>query len=265
MKAARPRGELYTREETMIAFNLYSKMQFGQIHDYHPDIVNLAKLLNRPPASVSLKMCNLAASDPKHIGRIKGTRIAKMETAVWKEFHADPGGFMLETEKLLMIRSGESPEDLPLAPAELPELADLPPGETRRRLVNARVNQNLFRKMVLSAYNNQCCISGIAVPELLNASHIVPWRDRPDQRINPSNGLCLNALHDRAFDRGLISVSPELIVAVSPKLQEAAAAKNASDKIQFLVESDGKPITQPEKFAPAPEFLAHHYREIFQR
>ena len=268
MKAARPSTRrLYTHEETMLVFNLYSKIPFGQIHDYHPDIVKLAKILNRTPGSVSYKMCNLASHDKQHIDRgLKGTRPASsVERAVWKEFRDDPGDFMLKTEKLLMIRFGESPQDVPLAPAELPELADLPPGKTRRRLVNARVNQNLFRKMVLSAYNNQCCISGIAVPELLNASHIVPWRDRPDQRINPSNGLCLNALHDRAFDRGLISVSPELIVAVSPKLQEEAAAKNASDKIQFLVESDGKPITQPEKFAPAPEFLAHHYREIFQR
>ena len=248
----------------MLAFNLYSKMPFGQIHDYHPDIAKLAEILKRPAASVSMKMCNLAASDPQHIGRIKGTRIAKMETAVWKEFHADPGKFMLETEKLLMIRSGESPEDLPLIP-ELPEFDDLPPGETRRRLVNSRVNQNLFRKMVLAAYNETCCITGIAAPELLNASHIVPWRDNPEQRTNPRNGLCLNALHDRAFDRGLISVAPDkLTVAVSPKLK-AAVAKSTSDKIQFLVDSDGKPLAKPQKFDPAPEFLAHHYREIFQR
>ena len=264
MKAARLPP--YTREDTMIAFNLYSKIPLGKVRPHHPDVIKLAKILNRPPGSVAWKINNLASSDKQRIERgLKGTRIASVELEVWEAFRNNPSKFMQETEELLMNRSGESPEDLPLAPGELPELVDLPPGETRRRLANARANQNLFRKMVLAVYNNQCCITGIAAPELLNASHIVPWRDNPKERTNPRNGLCLNALHDRAFDRGLISVSPELIVAVSPKLQEAAVAKNASDKIQFLVESDGKPITQPQKFAPDPEFLTHHYRKIFQR
>ena len=252
------RGPVWTREETMMAFNLYSKMPFGQIHDYHPDIVQLAQLLGRPPASVSMKMCNLATLDPQHVNRIKGLRVAKIERAVWAEFHANPGRFMLESEALLSKHTDKLPGDINLAP----EFADLPEGEMRQRLVNTRLNQSAFRKMVLSAYNSRCCMTGIAVPELLNASHIIPWRTNPDQRINPRNGLCLNALHDRAFDRGLISVSPDLIVCVSPKLLEKA---NASEKIQFLIESAGKQIASPDRFSPDPEFLDYHHREIFQQ
>ena len=257
-KQKRPRGPLWNREETMMAFNLYSKMPFGQIHDYHPDIVKLAALLNRPPASVSMNMCNLATLDPAHKGRIKGLRIAKVEREVWDEFHANPGAFMLETEMLLNARRGKESDDLILEP----DIADLPQGETRRRLVNTRANQGLFRKMVLSAYDNHCCMTGIAVPELLNASHIVPWRDNPNERVNPRNGLCLNALHDRAFDRGLISVAPDLVVHISPKLRDMT---KESEKARFVTDSADKSITTPNRFAPDKEFLDYHYREIFQR
>ncbi|SUA24417.1 Uncharacterised protein [Neisseria gonorrhoeae] len=46
----------------------------------------------------------------------------------------------------------------------------------------------------------------IKQPELLVASHIKPWREDKDNRLNPRNGLCLNALHDKAFDRGLLGI-----------------------------------------------------------
>lgn len=252
------RGPLWTREETMMAFNLYSKMPYGKIHDYHPDIANLATMLNRPAASVSMKMCNLATLDPAHKDRIKGLRIAKVEREVWAEFHANPGAFMRETESLLRVRRGAESDDLHLEP----EIADLPQGEVRRRLVNTRAHQGLFRKMVLSAYNNRCCMTGIAAPELLNASHIVPWRENRNERTNPRNGLCLNALHDRAFDRGLISVSPDCVVHVSTKLRDMA---ELSEKARFITEIEGKPITPPSRFAPNEEFLHHHYHNIFQR
>ena len=241
----------------MVAFNLYSKMPFGQIHDYQPDIVKLAELLGRPPASLSMKMCNLATLDPQHSGRIKGLRVAKIERAVWNEYHANPGQFMLETEKLTTQLAKGRMDNLILEP----EIAELPKGETKLQLVNARVNQHLFRKVVLTSYNNQCCMTGIAQPELLNASHIKPWRDDPDARINPQNGLCLNALHDRAFDRGLISVAPDLIVHVSSKLKDAIGD---AQKLNFILNCAGKPITQPKRFAPDKKFLAYHYANIFQ-
>lgn len=242
----------------MMAFNLYSKMPFGQIHDYQSDIVQLAKALGRPPASVSMKMCNLATLDPQHAGRIKGLRVAKMERAVWAEFHADPGRFMLESEALLSKYIETPPNDSLLDS----DTTDLPAGETRRRLVNTRHNQSVFRKMILSAYDGRCCVTGLAVPDLLNASHIVPWSVNPDERINPRNGLCLNTLHDRAFDRGLISVSPDLIVRVSQKLSVHA---DKSEGIRFLLASAGKEIDSSTRFLPEKKFLDYHYQEIFQQ
>ena len=268
------KGEEWSHDDTAIALYRSLDLPFGKIRQTDPVIEKLAKILKRGSVGVAHKMRRMKKQLPEYDGAYgKIRKTVSMERAVLKEFLADSSGFKKNAEILLKQRSGELPEDSPLLPtatAHTPDFSNLdklPPGKTGRRLVEEkfRINQDKFRKQVLSAYCNRCCITGINLPELLVASHILPWRDYPEYRTDPRNGLCLNSLHDRAFDRGLISVSSELIVAVSPKLQEVAAAKNASDKIQFLVESDGKPITQPEKFAPAPEFLAHHYRHIFQR
>ena len=79
-------------------------------------------------------------------------------------------------------------------------------GKEKERIIKTRVNQSLFRKVVLATYNNKCCITGLAQPELLIASHIIPWSVNEKERLNPSNGICLNALHDKAFDSGLIAI-----------------------------------------------------------
>jgi putative restriction endonuclease len=78
-----------------------------------------------------------------------------------------------------------------------------------------RVNQQFFRAVVLAAYDGKGCVTGLAVPELLVASHIVSWAEDPKQRMNPRNGLCLNALHDRASDRRLM-FDADLKVRLSP-------------------------------------------------
>ena len=59
---------------------------------------------------------------------------------------------------------------------------------------------------VMSAYNGRCCITGLSLSGLLVASHIIPWSHDRDNRVNPRNGLLLSALHDKAFDTGLITI-----------------------------------------------------------
>jgi putative restriction endonuclease len=58
----------------------------------------------------------------------------------------------------------------------------------------------------------RCCISGINVPRLLVASHIKPWSEFPEERLDPRNGLCLSSIHDAAFDAGLITLDKKLSV-----------------------------------------------------
>ncbi len=57
--------------------------------------------------------------------------------------------------------------------------------------VKQRRHQNFFRRIVLRSHNNRCCVIGNPIPELLRASHIVPWSQFVDERLNPRNGLCV--------------------------------------------------------------------------
>lgn len=243
---------LWSREETMIAFNLYSKMPFGSIHADNPNIVKLADMLGRPPGSLSWKMCNLASLDPAL--SIKGTRIATMERVVWDEFNADPGGFLAETERLTLALSANAQTAADIESEEFPQ------GTTSKRIVEVRDNQSLFREFVLPAYDNRCCITGIDIPALLTASHIIPWKTNTKERLNPHNGLCLNALHDRAFDRGLITVAPDFVVHVSPALKHA----RESAGIRFILDAEGQKITKPTRHYPNKKFLRFHNNNIFQ-
>ena len=119
-------------------------------------------------------------------------------------------------------------------------------GRERERIVRVRVNQRFFRTVVLAAYENKCCVTGLAAPELLVASHIVDWARDSKQRMNPRNGLCLNALHDRAFDSGLMFLDQSLTVCYRPTLK----CQPRNDGLDWLLSFEGKPISLPRKFRP---------------
>lgn len=112
----------------------------------------------------------------------------------------------------------------------------------------------------MSAYRGRCCITGLATPELLTASHIVPWRTDQANRVNPRNGLLLSALRDRAFDGGLITIADDMTVRVGSGL--------ANETDRFFAEAigayDGRPIELAEKFQPEQEFLDYHREEVFR-
>lgn len=249
----------WTREELIIAFNLYCKTPFGKIHIHNPEIITLAKALGRTPSAVSWKLANLASLDPS----LKKRNIAgashgsKMDVEVWNEFNGDWERLAFESERLLAQRTGRPIEDS----SEADVIDALVIGKDREALVKVRVNQSFFRKTVLAAYNYQCCVTSLEIPELLNASHIIPWSKDKDNRVNPRNGLCLNAIHDRAFDRGLLTITPDFVVKVS----KAVKRKNISEAVQdFLLRYDGREINKPAKFLPDLKFLKYHNRNIFQ-
>jgi putative restriction endonuclease len=126
--------------------------------------------------------------------------------------------------------------------------------------VRARVNQGFFRAAVLAAYDEQCCVTGLAIPQLLNASHIVPWAVDTKNRTNPQNGLCLNALHDKAFDCGLLTVTTDLRVKLSDKLKTNRKDNAARE---FLQKFEGVQIRRPRHFAPDAKFLQYHNENVF--
>jgi putative restriction endonuclease len=246
----------WTRDELIVAFNLYCRIPFGRIHIRNPEIIALAKALGRTPSSVSWKLANFARLDPELRSRkIKGaSHGSKAEEDVWNEFKDDWGALAFKSQRLLA-------KFLHVPPVELfPEIR-VPEGLTRETMVKIRVNQSFFRAAVLAAYNSRCCITGIAIPALLTASHIVPWADDAKNRTNPRNGLCLNALHDRAFDSGLLTVTPDYRILVSKRLKSCGEGSLARRLFNYY---EDRRIKLPDRFIPDPEFLKYHNEHRFQ-
>jgi putative restriction endonuclease len=241
----------WTREEHILAFNLYCKIPFGQIHMHNPRVVQLAHLLKRSVGSVSLKLSNFARLDPALQARgIRGMRHgAKGEVEIWREFAEYPETLAFESERLLAARLGRPIEQV----AEI-DTGDLPPaGREREAVVRVRVNQSFFRDRILSAYNFRCCVTGLTVQPLLTASHILPWAEDEKNRLNPRNGLCLNALHDRAFDRHLMWIDDRYVIRFARRLRETAEVNN--ETIRWLTSFGGAGLLLPKEFAPDMEFL----------
>lgn len=248
----------WTREELIVAFNLYCRIPFGRIHIRNPEIIRLATALQRSPSSVSWKLANFARLDPAlQARRIRGaSHGSKAEEEVWNAFHANWDALAFESERLLAAF-----ENLPLE--DLGTSGQFPEGKTREATVKIRVNQGFFRSAVLAAYESTCCITGIRIPELLIASHIVPWALDEKNRTNPRNGLCLNAVHDRAFDGGLMTIGSDYRIRISKQLKKLT---NQADQLQYglLLQWDGTRITLPERFQPDPTFLEYHSRTRFK-
>ncbi len=249
----------WTREELILAFNLYCKIPFGTIHIRNPKIIGLAKLLGRTPSAVSWKLANLASLDPtlKKRNIAGASHGAKLDAEIWEEFNNNWDLLSFESEKLLAKKTGKRVEEV----TDI-EVFDLPKaGKERETIVKVRVNQSFFRKAVLAAYDFKCCITGLGIPELLNASHIIPWSKDEANRVNPRNGLCLNAIHDRAFDRGLLTITPEFKI----KISKSVKRNDLTDAVQdFLLRYDGSEIKLPTRFLPATSFLKYHNKNVFK-
>lgn len=183
--------------------------------------------------------------------------VSALDRTIWHELLANWDPVALEAAagyEQLAILNG-LPPDVDV----MDELQTVDEGRTRMATIEVRVNQARFRKAVLAGYNATCCISGLRHEKLVIASHIVPWSQDKGNRLNPQNGLCLSALHDRAYDQGLITVMPDLTVRVSPALGKTSGA---SSLMEALALADGQTITQPEKFAPHADFLEWHAKHF---
>jgi len=252
----------WTSYQLKLAFYLYCQLPFGKLTHSNKEIIRLAELIHRTPSSVAMKLCNFASLDPaiRNSGRkgLEGASRADRET--WELFHDNWVLLAKECENLLTLLTQGKPF-LGLAIKEEVEFtSDDFTGETRKALVNQRVNQSFFRRAVLASYGGACCISGLTETNLLVASHIVPWSKDEENRLNPSNGLLLSAIHDKAFDQGLMTLSSGFEIILSKKLRDTT---NELLKRVFL-DFEGKVIRKPERFIPKAEFLDYHRSNVFE-
>lgn len=237
--------KLWSVDHLRIACAFYFTLPFGRMHKSNPDIIHLAGLLGRTPSSLAMKLTQFASLDPEHQARgVSGfSNTSQADRQVWQEFQSN------WTDS---ITAGHSARLALEAPPPTKPTEDL-------RLTKTRLEQTTFRNLILAAYNNRCCITGNPVPELLVASHILPWATHPDHRLNPRNGLCLSAEFDRAFDRHLISIDSDYCLVLSPTLRRLAKDDYVAS---HFINREGTSLAFPERFMPAPEFLAEHRAQL---
>jgi putative restriction endonuclease len=242
--------EKWTREQTIVALNLYCKIPFNRVTSTHPDIIKIGKIIGRSTNSVKMKIGNFVSFDPelKRRGIVGLANASKMDRIIWNEFTDNWDTLAYESEKLIAAFSHQSIEQ-----STVINLENLPVGTERESIIRARVNQSFFRATILASYNLRCCVTGLSIPELLIASHIVPWAEDVKNRLNPHNGLCLNSIHDKAFDKGYITITTDY-----------DSKKDAAIN-DFFLKHDNQPIQLSDKFLPDREFLEYHYQNIFKK
>lgn len=241
-------GQPWTREQLILAFELYCRIPFQRTKATDMRVKQLASLLGRTPASVARKLGNFGAFDPQLAARnISGlTHGSKLDKAVWDEFHSNWNGLIVHAHELRRdLQPDHSASPLPVAPTG--------PSE---RVVTAkqRLHQAFFRDAVLSSYNNRCCITGLPIPECLVAGHIIPWSVDEQRRADPTNGVCLSATFDCLFDTGFVTIEDNYTLRVSRSLLQS----RDQAALDVIAKRNGQTIVLPIRFAPDKECLRWH-------
>jgi putative restriction endonuclease len=247
----------WSRDELLVTFRLYCRTPFGRLHQHNPEIVELAGLLGRTPSAVGMKACNFASLDPVQRARNIAAlaNVSRADRELWQEFAENAEGVAAEAEEAFSRIRGadvEIPAHVALA---------IPDGPTEiDRTVRTRRVQAFFRAAVLASYEYRCALSDVSIPELLNASHIIPWKINTCRRADPRNGLALNALYDRAFDRGLITFDESLRLVLSDRLR---LADSPLFHRHALLEMEGRKLRCASRFQLDPAAMAYHREHVF--
>ena len=241
-----------------MALSVYFQLPFGRLNRATPEVRELARFIGRSDNSAALRLVNFAACDPYitesgRTGMIAGMKVCK---PIWDEFANDKEKLFMEAQRIkanLLHRPIE--ETLHLTSNELE-------GKERETVIKQRVNQSVFRSMILYNYEERCALTGITIPDLLVASHIIPWAEStPMQKLNPENGICLSALYDKAFDCGLITISPDdYTVCLSSALLEYETQEYFDKHFGSIA---GQKLIMPIEHRPNRDYLAYHRDRIY--
>lgn len=131
------------------------------------------------------------------------------------------------------------------------------------RKVKARgIQQVIFREALLKAYSRTCAFTGITFYDSLEAAHIVPWAEcGPSERMDVRNGILLNSLHHKLFDRGYLTVRTDYrIVTYDPKEEDGEYSPYDS---LVSTKLHGTQMKIPRKISARPLalFLERHHQK----
>ena len=245
----------WSREQEIVALYMYCLIPFNKVSGNNPHIAKMANIIGRPNAnSLKAKIGNFGKYDT-NLAAVGLGHSSHLDEEIWNEYN---GRWQdLEVDALKLIEKFQHANH-----EEQTEIPFIPIGKEREVVIKQRINQSLFRNMVLSAYNNTCCITGLARPELIEACHIIDWADDEKNRINPCNGLAMNVLFHRAFDKLYLGISTDLRVIISDKLYDGLRGKDKDKTYEIFNPYNGKNIMLPKKFKPNIEFIEKQYSKF---
>ena len=128
-------------------------------------------------------------------------------------------------------------------------------GEDVIRSVKTRLNQNIFRRILMDIYGNTCCVTGLDIDQINRASHIVPWAKDPSKRLDPTNGIYLSATYDAAFDQHLMSLDDDYRIILSKNIKDHYSSESVRD---YFLKKEGQVIRLPYKYYPNKHYLSEH-------
>lgn len=250
----------WTREQTIVALRTYFSIPFNKANASNTEIIKTASIIGRGINSVKMKIGNFGSLDPELAKRgIVGlSGASNLDRKIWNEYYNDKEKLAFDSTNLIAFFTNRKVEDV----VEVNE-EKIQEGKEKERLIKTRVNQSFFRESILGIYDSKCCITGLEIRSLLVASHIIPWSLDVKNRLNPENGLCLNSLHDKAFDNGYITITTNYELKLSKCLD--SFNNNKSTIKTFFKDFEGFKIVLPERHYPKKEFLEYHYENIFKK
>lgn len=129
--------------------------------------------------------------------------------------------------------------------------------ESKKAIINVRVNQGKFRDLLLKRYNNKCCLCGVKNQKFLIASHIKPWAEsEPKEKLDVNNGFLMCPNHDKLFDKGYITFDDDGKIIISDRLTENDRVfLNVDNKMHIELT-----LTDDNKM-----YLKYHRENIFNR
>ena len=249
---------LWTDDEMILALDLYFKLPFGRLNHTTPEVIDLANMIGRTNNSVALRLSNYAACDPYILNSGRHGMSSGVDRCqpYWDKYSENREKLFLDAENIrAKYKKVDIEKHLSISKEDFV-------GYERDAVIKQRVNQNAFREMVLANYENRCAITCINLPQLLIASHIIPWAKDEKERINPENGICLSPLYDMAFDKGLIGVRTDYTIILSKEIKEH---KNEPFYEKYFASIGDKSIRLPLEHIPNKNFLEYHLENIFAK
>lgn len=249
---------LWDDDETRFLFWVHLTESSSDLQSGSFRIHEVARLLNRTPGSIHRKLEDIRSNNPSYIasGR-KPTNCAVRVRELWSELNDNLEASMGRMRDSYLAVCGQVVESSELyLDSYIPRGYDVPMEATRRQ------GQQLFRLLVATGFDRRCCITGMATLPLLVASHIKPWSEStPEERIDPSNGLLLNRLHDGLFDRHLMTLDEDMRILYA----ESVRQDNTDDIFEdFFGRYEGRKVSFPVEHTKVESYMSHH-RMVFER